>query len=276
MQATIGRATASLATVLFPLRSSRCHALRNGCSPASSCRLQGVKQASRQSFRATHALAIPSCCNAVNIRHTRNARAQSQESARTLRPSRWRRSCLRTSLIRSLDRRAVAGCFGGCHALLCHEATEFLHPAYGVQAPTLRTQKPRQPPGYGVSCCLQRGQATSPPPLRRLFNPALYRRRHAACRGKASAPPASLKNVGASLQVRFASSHGAERNNSTSPWGTAKTKPVCLFPQGPFASALQRNSRGGAFVCAALFSPLQQKFARLQEAAVPPGNGFQT
>lgn len=85
MQATIVRATASLASGHFPLRSSRCHALRNGCSPASSCRLQGVKQASRQSFRATHALAIPVCCIVENIRHTRHVRAQQQKSARTLR-----------------------------------------------------------------------------------------------------------------------------------------------------------------------------------------------
>jgi len=60
--------------------------------------------------------------------------------------------------------------FGGCHAFMPGE-----------------TQKPRQPPGYGVSCCLQREQATSPPPLRRLSNPALYRRRHAACKTKEQA-----------------------------------------------------------------------------------------
>jgi hypothetical protein len=89
--------------------------------------------------------------------------------------------------------------FGGCHAFMPGE-----------------TQKPRQPPGFGVSCCLQRGQAISPPPLRRLFNPALYRRRHAACRGKASAPPASLKSVGASLQspLRF------------QPWRTAQQQHI--------------------------------------------------
>jgi len=252
MQATIGRATASLASGLFPLRSSRCHALRNGCSPASSCRLQRVKQASRQSFRATHALAIPVCCIVENIRHTRHVRAQQQKSARTLRSLHWRRSCLRTSLIRALYRRAVTGCFGGCHAFMPGE-----------------TQKPRQPPGSGchAACKKTKGQASRQP-----FAICSTQRYTAAVmplatREKQASRRRRWKSLALRFRVRFAFRHGAPRTGHSSPWGTAKTKLVCLFPQGPFASALR--------LCSSLF-PLAAKVCPASGGRCPPGNGFQT
>jgi len=218
------------------------------------------EQAPRQSLHATHALASPINHRAENNRHTRHARAQSQGSARTLRLLRWRRSCLRSSLIRALYRRAVAGCFGGCHAFMPEE-----------------TQKPRQPPGFGVSCCLQKRQASSPPPLRRLFNPALYRRRHAACREKRKRPARVVEK-----RKRFASESAslpamAQSATTAHPRrALQKLSRFAFFRKGRSLPLYRATAEESAFVCAALCSPLQKKFARLQEAAVPPGNGSQT
>lgn len=67
-------------------------------------------------------------------------------------------------------------------------------------------KKPASRRARAVMLLAKNERASIPPALRHLFNPALYRRRHAACKErKASVPPASLKIVGASLRspLRF-------------------------------------------------------------------------
>lgn len=143
--------------------------LRIGCPPASSRRLQNQGKRPAKAFMQPMLLQFRSVVmrktTGIPAMHVRKVRGAHAPCGLTLAPlllanfpypvaipprSRW--------------------LFGGCHAFMPKE-----------------TQKPRQPSGYGVSCRLQREQATSPPPLRRLFNPALYRRPHAACKTREQA-----------------------------------------------------------------------------------------
>lgn len=55
-----------------------------------------------------------------------------------------------------------------------------------------------------------------------------------------------------------------------------KLSRFAFFHKGRSLPLYSATAKGSAFVCAAHCSPLQKKFARLQGAAVPPGNGSQT
>ncbi|WP_449258258.1 hypothetical protein [Chlorobium limicola] len=55
-----------------------------------------------------------------------------------------------------------------------------------------------------------------------------------------------------------------------------KLSRFAFFRKGRSLPLYSATAKKSAFVCAAHCSPLQKKFARLQGAAVPPGNGSQT
>lgn len=98
--------------------------------------------------------------------------------------------------------------------------------------------------GSGLSCRLQKLMQTSRQPS-------------AICFAQESASLPVMAPVGAS--------------KATSPEAIEQKKPVCLFPQGPFASALQRNSREAPPLVQLSFPPCRKSLPGFGRPLSPRG-----